>query len=63
MDDIETLARLICQADGLDPNKEINGLGAIAPLDTKYPLWQTRVRYAVAVIRAGWTHPKKKVKK
>jgi hypothetical protein len=60
MDDIEILARLICQADGLDPDKEVTGLGALAPLDTKYPFWQTRIKYAVAIVKAGWNHQERR---
>lgn len=57
MDALETLCRIICEADGVDPDRESIGCGGVIPRDQPYQLWQARERQATALIAAGYGRP------
>jgi hypothetical protein len=44
--EIRLMARAICAADGVDPDKECCGLGQTMPYGLIYPAWKARVRQA-----------------
>lgn len=52
--DIEDLCRIICIAEGVDPDRESLGCGGVIPRDQKYKLWEARRRVAVAIFDAGY---------
>lgn len=49
-DKIERVARAICSADGVDPDKTCVGMGIRMPLGQKYPAWVARMEHAEAVL-------------
>jgi hypothetical protein len=52
MELIETVARAICIAEGVDPDKTGYGLGVTMPKGEEYPLWKARVKAAEVAISA-----------
>jgi hypothetical protein len=52
---IEDLCRIICEAEGVDPDKESVGNDGVIPRDQKYKMWQVRERQAKAILMAGYT--------
>lgn len=51
-DIVEAVARAICVAEGLDPDKTSIGFGHIIPKGVEYKLWQAHVKKAGAAIAA-----------
>jgi hypothetical protein len=51
---IETLCRLICVADGVDPDRQSVGCGGLIPRDQPYTLWQARRNQAETILQAGY---------
>lgn len=48
---IEKVARAICVADGVDPDKIGHGMGYGMPREAKsFPLWEARKKQAIAAI-------------
>jgi len=52
--DIEDLCRIICIAEGVDPDREGLGCGGVMPRDQKYKLWEARRRVAEAIFAEGY---------
>lgn len=48
---IEPVCRVMCEADGVDPDKEGYGLGVQMPQGERYPLWKSRERAAHMVLK------------
>ena len=48
----EAMARAICLADGVDPDKPCCGLGVQMPKGELYPAWQARLKQATAALNA-----------
>ncbi len=46
----EAVARVICRAQGVNPDQIGVGLGTIIPEGKRYSLWQARTREAEAVL-------------
>jgi hypothetical protein len=51
-DIVEAVARAICVAEGLDPDKTSIGFGHTIPKGVEYKLWQAHVKKAGAAIAA-----------
>jgi hypothetical protein len=51
---IEDICRIICTAEGVDPDRESVGCGGVMPRDQKYKLWEARKRVAEALVAAGY---------
>ena len=51
---LEHLCRIICRADGVDPDRESLGCGGLISRDQPYKLWEARVRIAETIIAAGY---------
>ena len=49
---VERVARAICEADGVDPDKEICGMGVQLPIGELAPAWRARLKQARAAIEA-----------
>jgi hypothetical protein len=49
---VEVVARAICVAEGLDPDKTSVGFGHTIPKGVEYKLWQAHVKKAEAAIAA-----------
>jgi len=47
---VEKFARIICVAEGVDPDKEGHGMDGLFPKGTKFPLWKARITQAEAVL-------------
>ena len=47
---IERVARAICAADGVDPDKAVYGAGALWPKGEKHVAWEARVKQASAAL-------------
>lgn len=50
---IERLCRIICEAEGVDPDRESIGCGGVIERDKPYKLWDARRHVAVALVNAG----------
>lgn len=50
MDLLERLARRMCEVEGVNPDAFGYGLGVTMPLDSKYRLWEARVKYVEAIM-------------
>lgn len=50
MTKLEKACRLVCEIEGVDPDKEGYGLGILMPQGTKYPLWKAREKAVSAII-------------
>lgn len=55
MELVERICRLICEAEGVDPDQNGLGCGRLRPRDQTYKLWQARVRVAETLLAAGLT--------
>jgi hypothetical protein len=53
-EDIEDLCRVICKAEGVDPDRESLGCGGVIPRDQPYKLWEARRRVAEAIFADGY---------
>jgi hypothetical protein len=51
MDVRERIARLLTEAESIDPDAKGCGLGVIMPKDEVYPLWKARLRLVEALIK------------
>lgn len=51
---IEKMCRIICKAEGVDPDAIGIGIGCIMPLGEEYPLWKARIRVGDALINEGF---------
>ena len=47
---VEALCRTICKAEGVNPDQESVGFGALMAQGQKYKLWEARKRVAIALI-------------
>ena len=47
---VEKLARKMCEVEGVDPDAFGYGLGVSMPVDSKYRLWEARVKYIEAIM-------------
>ena len=54
----EAIARAICAADGVDPDKQLCGMGVSMPVGELYPAWRGRLKQAratlIAISEAGY---------
>ena len=50
----EDICRIICKAEGVDPDVPGFGLGNIMPAGTEFELCEARKRVARALIEAGY---------
>ena len=48
----EAMARAICEADGVDPDKQLCGMGVSMPVGELYPAWRGRLKQATAALNA-----------
>jgi len=51
---IEAMARAICEADGVDPDKEVCDMCVQLPVGEIAPAWKARIRQAEAAQEALW---------
>lgn len=51
---LEKMCRIICKAEGVDPDAVGVGIGNIMPEGEEYPLWKARVPVAEALIAEGF---------
>lgn len=51
---LEKMCRIICKAEGVDPDAIGMGLGNLMPEGETYPLWKARIRVAEALIVEGF---------
>ena len=51
---LEKMCRIICKAEGVDPDIESVGIGCIIPNGQPYKLWEARIRAAKALIAEGF---------
>lgn len=47
---IESVCRVICEAEGVDPDASGVGVGNLMPEGSEYPLWKAREKVARALI-------------
>lgn len=46
----EQLARKMCEIEKVDPDATGYGMGVSMPLDSKYKLWEARLKYVDAIM-------------
>lgn len=47
----ESLARVMCRAENVDPDLQCPGLGKLIPLGETWPAWKVRLKYIDAIIK------------
>lgn len=50
MERLEQVCRIICIAEGVDPDRESVGSGGVIPRNQKYKLWEARRQPAEAIL-------------
>ncbi len=53
MDIIEKVCRLMCESEGIDPDRDSLGCGGLIPKDQPYKLWEARIKMVQYLIDAG----------